>query len=183
MLLINDTLTFEGCPNLSQFEVLEYKMLAIESGTMIKVSFELRRIFVSHIINTYTPTFGLLLIAVVTLQFDDSKMELALGLTLTIMLVMYTMYQSISVAVTKTAYLKFLDYWLFFCLLMPFVIFMIEIYWLQQKSSQQNRTKKWVVDENKLQRSKRYCKFITYAIILIFVSIYSSLSLIFYNAM
>ena len=57
-------------------------------------------------------------------------MELSTGLTLTIMLVMYTMYQSIIDTLAKTAYLKLIDYWLLFCLLMPFTTFMTEVYWL-----------------------------------------------------
>ena len=52
------------------------------------------------------------------------------GLSLTIMLVMYTMYQSISSELTKTAYLKMIDYWLLFCLLMPFITLIVEFYWL-----------------------------------------------------
>jgi len=46
------------------------------------------------------------------------------------MLVMYTMYQSINDSVSKTAYLKLIDYWLIFCLLVPFLIFLIETKWL-----------------------------------------------------
>ncbi len=55
-------------------------------------------------------------------------------LSLTIMLVMYTMYQSINGSLTTTAYLKMIDFWLLFCLLVPFVIFLIQAFWLSQKS-------------------------------------------------
>jgi len=44
------------------------------------------------------------------------------------MLVMYTMYQSINESTAKTAYLKMIDYWLLFCLLVPFITFMLEVY-------------------------------------------------------
>ena len=169
IILSNDTLTFQGSPDLSQFSVLNYQMLPRDAGTRMEVSFTLRRIFLNHLFNTYIPTFGLLLIATVTLQFDNSKMELALSLTLTIMLVMYTMYQSISVAVTSTAYLKLLDYWLFFCLLMPFIIFMIEIYC-------------WVDDEVIVKRSKNICRFVTYALNLVFVIIYILISFKLYHS-
>jgi hypothetical protein len=49
--------------------------------------------------------------------------------SLTGMLVMYTLYQSISLTLPPTAYFKLLDYWLIFSLLMPFVIFIIEVLW------------------------------------------------------
>jgi len=184
-MLVNEALTFEGPKELSQFNVMEYTMLARDSNTRIEVSFTLRRIFTSQLLNTYIPTFGLLLIAIVTLQFENSKMELALGLTLTIMLVMYTMYQSISVAVTSTAYLKLLDYWLFFCLVMPFVIFMIEIYWLLEKHQQQNLSadsQGWIEDEEKIKRNKNICIRITYGLTFTFVLIYMIISAVLYNS-
>lgn len=78
--------------------------------------------------------FSLLIISEITLFFDEARLEMSAGLTLTIMLVMYTMYQSIIETLAKTAYLKLIDYWLLFCLLMPFTTFMIEISWLLNPS-------------------------------------------------
>ena len=65
-------------------------------------------------------------------------MELAVGFTLTIMLVMYTLYQSISESLTKTAYLKMIDYWLLFCLLLPLTIFVLEIFMILQKAQKKS---------------------------------------------
>ena len=70
-----------------------------------------------------------------TLFFENSQAEFGIGLTLTIMLVMYTMYQSINESVSKTAYMKMIDYWLVFCLLVPFLIFLIEVRWMLLKNS------------------------------------------------
>ena len=70
-----------------------------------------------------------------TLFFENSQAEFGIGLTLTIMLVMYTMYQSINESVSKTAYMKMIDYWLIFCLLVPFLIFLIEVRWMLLKNS------------------------------------------------
>ena len=74
--------------------------------------------------------YSLLMITEVTLFFDETRQELAVGFTLTIMLVMYTLYQSINDSMTKTAYLKMIDCWLLFCLMAPFTIFMIQIFWI-----------------------------------------------------
>ena len=71
----------------------------------------------------------MLVVTELTLFFEDDKQEQAAGLTLTIMLVMYTMYQSISDEMAKTAYLKMIDFWLIFCLLVPFFTFLIEASW------------------------------------------------------
>jgi hypothetical protein len=110
---------------LTQFYLRESTITALNNQSEINVAINLKRIFSYHLTNTYMPTTTLLIIAEITLHFDEDKTEVAIGLSLTIMLVMYTMYQSISDSLIKTAYLKMIDYWLLFCLLMPFVIFMI----------------------------------------------------------
>ena len=74
------------------------------------------------------PTCTLLIIAQATLHFNESKIELGIGLLLTVLLVMYTLYQSITGSLLQTAYLKMIDYWLLFCLFIPFISFMIEIH-------------------------------------------------------
>ncbi len=115
----------------------------------------------------------------VTLQFDDSKTELSAGLSLTIMLVMYTMYQSISQSLVKTAYLKMIDYWLLFCLLMPFVIFMIEIYWLLvQTQNLGQSTKGWIENENKKLYSRKLIRQITYFASGFFVTVYAIVAIL-----
>jgi hypothetical protein len=93
----------------------------------------------------------------VTLKFDESKTEMSVGLSLTIMLVMYTMYQSISDSLIKTAYLKMIDYWLLFCLLMPFFIFMIEIYWMltSKNTKDSNETSKGWINNEKSKKKKK----------------------------
>jgi hypothetical protein len=79
----------------------------------------------------------------VTLFFEESQTELAIELSLTIMLVMYTMYQSINESLTKTAYLKLFDYWLLFCLLIPIAVFLIEIFWLLNKKKETDASRSW----------------------------------------
>jgi hypothetical protein len=118
--------------------------------------------------------YSLLVIAEVTLYFFESQVELAVGLTLTIMLVMYTMYQSINEMSTKTAYLKMIDFWLLFCLLVPFTIFMIEIFWLLR------RTTKDLKRENNLGEEKNEQKWPNKIIIQILVPSLTVLFIIIY---
>jgi hypothetical protein len=73
--------------------------------------------------------YSLLVISEVTLFFKENELQNSIALTLTVLLVMYTMYQSIIETATKTAYLKFIDFWLLFCLLIPFMTFVLEVYW------------------------------------------------------
>jgi hypothetical protein len=71
----------------------------------------------------------LLIIAEITLYIDESHFDTTIMVSLTSMLVMYTLYQSISGSLPQTAYLKMIDVWLLFGLLMPFVVFLFEVIW------------------------------------------------------
>lgn len=117
-----------------QFIVTNTTFLPIEDGSNAEVSITFQRKIMYHITNTYLPTLSLLVIVESTLFIDDSRLDVAVSLSLTTMLVVYTFYQSISLTIPKTTYLKFIDYWLIFCLLVPFVIFLIETAWYLDES-------------------------------------------------
>ena len=55
--------------------------------------------------------------------------QVAIGFSLTILLVMYTLYQGVIQSLPKTAYLKFIDVWLLFCLIIPIAVFVVEVCW------------------------------------------------------
>ena len=80
-----------------------------------------------HIVSTFSPTLLLLLIGIITLFLDESHFEATIMLAITAMLVMYTLYESASSGLPKTAYLKMIDIWLIFGLVVPFVVFLVEI--------------------------------------------------------
>ena len=73
--------------------------------------------------STYAPTILLLLIAEITLFVDESHFEATTMVSLTTMLVMYTLIQSNSVSLPNTAYLKMIDIWLMHGLIVPFCVF------------------------------------------------------------
>ena len=109
---------------LVQFRVINTTM--ISKGTdYIVVEIALRRMLSYHIVSTFSPTLLLLLIGIITLFLDESHFEATIMLAITAMLVMYTLYQSASSALPKTAYLKMVDIWLIFGLVVPFIVFLI----------------------------------------------------------
>jgi hypothetical protein len=163
---------------LTQFYLRECTITAMKNQSEVHVAINLKRIFSYHLTNTYMPTSTLLIIAEITLYFDEEKTELAIGLSLTIMLVMYTMYQSISDNLLRTAYLKMIDYWLLFCLLMPFVIFMIEIYWLLMDKKKLNSTVNgWMADKQEITTNRKIVSRFVFAITLFYLIIYTLVSL------
>ena len=94
----------------------------------------------------------------VTLFIDESHFESNIMVSLTGMLVMYTLYQSISLTLPPTAYFKLLDYWLIFSLLMPFVIFMIEVFWeleLHNKVKTRQLKNGWMKSNTKIRANQK----------------------------
>lgn len=83
----------------------------------------IKRMFLYHLANTYIPTSCLIILVEMTLFIDDSHFDTNVMVSLTTLLVMYTLYQSISTSLPQTGYLKLLDYWLLFSLVTPFAIF------------------------------------------------------------
>ena len=115
-----------GNEELVQFRVKETKMIA-KGSDYIVVEIKLRRMISYHIVSTFSPTLLLLLIGIITLFLDESHFEATIMLAITAMLVMYTLYESASSGLPKTAYLKMIDIWLIFGLIVPFGVFLVEI--------------------------------------------------------
>jgi hypothetical protein len=182
LVIIPNYLQYNISQVLTQFYLRGCTITALKNDSEIDVAIKLKRIFSHHLTNTYMPTITLLIIAEITLYFDEEKTEVAIGLSLTIMLVMYTMYQSISDSLIRTAYLKMIDYWLLFCLLMPFLIFMIEIYWLLLNKKEFNSTKnEWVAGKQEITTNRKIIRCLVFAITLLYMIIYTSVSLVMYN--
>ncbi len=78
---------------LMQFDITNYTFLAYDGSTKVRAEMKFLRKIMYHLTNTYLPTISLLIISEMTLFFDDSKKEIAITLSLTVMLVMYTFYQ------------------------------------------------------------------------------------------
>ena len=127
--LSHGAVNYTGKSKLVQFRVLNVSQGGTnDSSTSIKINILLQRMYFYHLAATYLPTSCLLLIAIITLYIDDSHFEATIMVSLTSMLVMYTLYQSIAVTLPQTAYLKMVDIWLLFGLMMPFVIFLLEVF-------------------------------------------------------
>ena len=119
-----------------------------------------------------------------TLFIDESHLELATGLSLTIMLVMYTLYQSISDSMPQTAYLKWIDVWLMFCLMLPFAIFLFQILSevVRPKGRFRKKENRWVEEEPRKSSSwRRFSQFAIPGLTIMFVLCYCAVASMYYN--
>lgn len=103
-------------------------MTGLESSSFLKIVVSLRRIYYYHLATTYLPSMCLLVVAEITLMIGDEYFDTTIMVSLTAMLVMYTLYQSVSGSLPQTAYLKSIDVWLIFGLIMPFLVFLYLVY-------------------------------------------------------
>ena len=113
----------KGPDKLDQFAITEVKLEANEDNSLVQCKITLMRQPMYFIATTFMPTICILFMALVTLFIDQSHFEATIMVALTAMLVMYTLFQSVAFTLPTTAYLKFLDYWLIFGLIMPFFVF------------------------------------------------------------
>ena len=143
---------------LTQYHVLhhlEYKNITFDNS--IEVEIILCRKLSYHIVNIYIPTLCLILITGFTLFIDFSHFEVSIMIALTSMLVTYTLYQSISLYLPNTSYMKMIDIWLFGGLIFPFFIISI----LVIMDSLVMREKNQVIDIRKdemILKSTRFMK-------------------------
>ncbi len=80
---------------LTQFQMTNFTAEVDASKLKYFFKINLQRMFLYHLTNTYLPTLTLLILVEMTLFFDESHLQFSIGLCLTIMLVMYTMFQVI----------------------------------------------------------------------------------------
>ena len=72
------------------------------------------------ILTTYIPTVLLIIISYFSNFFKPFFFEATVVVNLTVMLVLVTMFISVSEGLPKTSYIKMIDIWLVFVLLIPF---------------------------------------------------------------
>ena len=84
------------------------------------MDFLLGRKLLGPITTVYTPTVLLNIIGHITHYFKPFFFESALGVNLTVMLVLTSMLISVVASLPATAYIKMVEIWLIFNLLLPF---------------------------------------------------------------
>ena len=123
-----DYVNYIGEKLLTQFEVSHIEMHTFPNiSDYITIEFTLKRRYSYYMATTYLPSVCLLLAAEITLFIDESHFEATTMVALTSMLVMYTLYQSSAQSLPQTSYLKMIDVWLLPGLILPFIVFLLEV--------------------------------------------------------
>ncbi len=86
----------------------------------VRVRLVFQRRILSTILTTYLPTFLICLVSFSTNYFKSFFFEAIVTVNLTSLLVLTTLFIGVSSGLPPTAYVKLIDVWLIFCLVVPF---------------------------------------------------------------
>ena len=129
----------------SGLKVIGLQWLEQKTPELIQIEVKVQRVYFFHLAATYVPTTCLILISELILFIgesilikhvfavcmfcfaDEDHFDTIVQVALTTMLVMYTLYQSVSASLPVTSYLKMIDIWLLFGLFIPFLVFVLTI--------------------------------------------------------
>ena len=116
----------------------------MKNGTKFRVEFTMKRHPSYMIINSYVPSFLIMLMTIVPLYLrEEIHFATTITLVLTSLLCSFTLFQSSLFGIPKTAYLKFIDYWNLLALTVILVNFFTLILWeIWQEKKTHNRWNK-----------------------------------------
>ncbi|XP_042876207.1 glutamate-gated chloride channel-like [Penaeus japonicus] len=119
---------------LPSYVINDYQVIVTERGndqtrySVLKVEIELTRRRKMIVMSVYVPTLMLLLIGYSTLFVKVSLMQVRLVVSLTTLLVLYTLFNNTSNALPVTDYVKMIDLWFFHCIFLLFFIILSHVF-------------------------------------------------------
>ena len=175
----NNNTTFE----LEQFQIEKITIIGLNNHTLVRSIVQMKRMPAYFIATMYLPTFCITLMSLATLFIDQAHFDAIITVVLSCMLVMYTLFQSISADMPSTAYLKLLDYWLIFGILLPFFVFIVEVINELINENSENNVSPQMYP--KLTKPKNYCikigRIVLPLITLVYMIAYVSMIIIIIN--
>ena len=111
-----------GDEELTQYIIKDSRMLRYNVDEIfgVKVSVTLGRLLLGTILTTYIPTIILVIISHNASFFKPFFFESAISVNVTTMLVLVTLFLSVSGSLPTTSYIKMVDVWFIFNLMVPF---------------------------------------------------------------
>ena len=127
-----ESLTYVGCDTVKQYSIgqwgVERDNLTGTAGKAIRVSVSLGRKLLNIIMVTYLPTILMNIINQATNYIsDEDKFSLIYTINITCMMVLASVYLSVSSSLPTTPNIKPVEVWLLFNLAYPFLVILINI--------------------------------------------------------
>jgi len=126
--LIPNNQTYSGDKELTQYFIRKSSMQLSEDNSTISVKVVLGRRLLGVFMTIYMPTILMNVVGHCTMYFKPFFFEAQVSVNLTVMLVLTTMFVSVSNDLPRTSYLKMVDIWLIFNLFIPFLEVLLHTY-------------------------------------------------------
>ncbi|XP_068247799.1 uncharacterized protein [Palaemon carinicauda] len=125
----NATVRYSGLINLPKYTVQNIVVDLSESVgyAVMEVKFQLERRWSLLVLTIFLPTILLIGIGYVTLFIKLPAFQVRAIMTLTTLLVLYTLFNQVSSGLPDTAYIKMIDIWFFFCIFLIFSVIIVHI--------------------------------------------------------
>ncbi|XP_068233605.1 gamma-aminobutyric acid receptor subunit beta-like [Palaemon carinicauda] len=125
----NASVEYSGFADLPKFTV---ENIIIDLGeavsyAVMEVKFSLERRWSLLVLTIFLPSILLVGIGYITLFIQLSAFQERIIMTLTTLLVMYTMFEQVSNNLPATAYIKMVDMWFFFCIFLIFSLIIVHV--------------------------------------------------------
>ncbi|XP_071547708.1 glutamate-gated chloride channel subunit beta-like [Panulirus ornatus] len=95
--------------------------------SLLEVGYTLTRRYTFIVLSVFMPSTMLLTIGYATLYVKIQLLQVRLVVSLTTLLVLYTFFNQTSSSLPKTAYVKMIDVWFFFCTILLFAIIVVHV--------------------------------------------------------
>ena len=137
------------------------------------------------ILTTFIPTIILNVIGHMSNYFKEFFFEGLMGLNVTVMLVLTTMFLSVSTNLPPTAYIKMIDCWLIFSLLKPFMDILVQTYIHTLRNNQETSVTKvqaWSKSQSnwKIDYCQNFVRVVYPVFFLVFILIFWLVGLVYY---
>ena len=123
VILVPDKIIMESGTELTQYFIQEWTLTYKEENNAdkgVKMQIIFKRRLTNEVLTTYLPTVLLMLIVYATTYFKQFFFEAALTVNLTVMLVVTTLFISVMEKLPPTSYIRMVDIWLIYGILIPF---------------------------------------------------------------
>ncbi|KAG7156282.1 Gamma-aminobutyric acid receptor subunit beta-like 9, partial [Homarus americanus] len=119
---------FTGTEDLSQYKVKNIAFSPQSQPNRIVINFELHRRQGVVLLSTFVPSVLLLMVSWATLFVRMEFLNVRAVMSLTTLLVLYTLFTNLSLSMPNTAAIKLIDVWFFFIILLIFLNIMVHIF-------------------------------------------------------
>ena len=120
--LMAGSLSYLGPKDLTVYFIRKTNMFLRAEDEAVVVEVTLGRRLMGTVLTVYIPTLLMMFISQCTNYFKAYFFEAIVSVNLTVMLVLATMFLSVSQSLPKTSYIKMVDVWLLFNLFLPFCL-------------------------------------------------------------